>query len=233
MEWLAFKDPVSAWSHFAWLLLSFPGGWLLWKQCCGSRVKQLSFLTYSLSMAFCSMASTLFHAVRLSAEQREVFATIDHVGIYLFIAGCITPLALILLQGWWRWGMFLLAWSIGLAGITLRLAHVEMKTLLSTSLYLGMGWTGFLCYFEMARVLSYRALLPALLGGFLYTVGAVFDLLNWPNFWPPAFRAHDLFHLFVMAGSLIHFWFMLKVVAPYERPVAIPAVEVPVAVELV
>ena len=78
-----------------------------------------------------------------------------------------------------------------------------------------MGWGVVVCYAEIARVVSHRALLPIVVGGVSYSVGAVLNLLHWPVLWPGIFGAHELFHLFVLAGSLAHYRFILKVVVPF------------------
>ena len=88
---------------------------------------------------------------------------------------------------------------------------------MTTGLYLGMGWGVVACYAELARVVSHRALRPLVAGGLSYSVGAVLNLLRWPVLWPGLFGAHELFHLFVLAGSLAHYRLMLRVVVPFGR----------------
>ena len=80
-----------------------------------------------------------------------------------------------------------------------------------------MGWGAVICYAEIARVVSHRALVPVVVGGLSYSVGAVLNLLRWPALWPGTFGTHELFHLFVLAGSLAHYLFILKVVVPFVR----------------
>src|SRR5262249_61273153 len=104
MDWLSFREPVNAWTHGIWLLLALPGTLLLWRQARGDFVKQLGFLIFGLCAALCYAGSTLFHGVRLPEEQVEFFAKLDYIGIYLLIAGTITPVALVVLRGRWRWG---------------------------------------------------------------------------------------------------------------------------------
>ena len=89
-----------------------------------------------------------------------------------------------------------------------------LATPLATALYLGMGWGSVACYGELVRVSSHRAMRPLVIGGVLYSVGAVINLLGWPVLWPGRFEAHDLFHLFVIAGSLAHFGLILALIAP-------------------
>ena len=80
-----------------------------------------------------------------------------------------------------------------------------------------MGWGVFLCYFELVRVLSEQAVRPALVGGIVYSVGAVLNHLGWPALWPGVFSAHEVWHLFVMAGSLAHYLLILQVVVPFRQ----------------
>jgi hemolysin III len=214
MGLFAFREPVSAWSHCLWMLLSLPATYLLLRRCGGDWSKRFSLLVFGLSLLTCYLGSTLYHGVRLPQEKIDLFDRIDHIGIYVLIAGSYTPLAWCLLRGRWKWGILTVAWFLAAAGTVLVMTCGVLPMFWSTLMYLAMGWGAIFCYFELARLMSHRALRPLLTGGVLYSVGAVLNLLHWPELWPGVFRAHELFHLFVMAGSLAHFWFMLTVVAP-------------------
>jgi hemolysin III len=220
MDWLVFREPFSAWTHGVWLLLALPGTWLLWRGGRGDWFKQLSLLIFGLSLICCFAGSTLFHAVRLPSQELAPFARLDYIGIFLLIAGSYTPAAFTLLRGWWKWGTLTVVWLLAALGIALRVQTAWIPPVLSTSLYLAMGWAAVLCYDNFARVLSHRAMVPVLLGGLFYSIGAVINEAHWPVLWPGIFSAHELMHLFVMAGSLAHFWFMLKCVVPFERRAA-------------
>jgi hemolysin III len=87
----------------------------------------------------------------------------------------------------------------------------------NTCLYLGMGWGVIACYAELARVISHRAWRLLIRGGLFYSAGAAFNALGWPILWPGHFGTHELFHLFVLAGSLMHYRLMLDVVGPFAR----------------
>jgi hemolysin III len=217
MNILCLREPVSAASHGIWLLLTVPAAQRLWRRSAGDRAKQLSLLGYVLCLAFCAASSTLYHAVMVSADQRAPFLLLDHVGIAVLIAGTYTPIAWNLLHGRWRWMTLMVAWLLAASGSLLRLRMSTLPIWLSTGLYLGMGWAAVFFYLEFTRTLSRRALAPIVVGGILYSVGALFNLLRWPVLWPGVFEAHELFHLFVVAGSMAHFNFMLRVVAPYNR----------------
>ena len=217
IDWFNFREPVSSWTHFLWLLLAFPCTWLLWRRSRGDRLKQSGMLAFGLGLVLCYGGSWLFHAVRLSPEAVDRFNTLDHIGIYVLIAGSCTPIALVVLRGAWRLSLMLLLWLFALVGIVLCLTPLRMPIEVSTALYLVMGWLGCLTYFELASRLSHAAVRPLWVGGLLYSIGAVLNMVGWPTIVPGVFAAHEVFHLFVMGGSLSHYWFMLRVVAPYRR----------------
>ena len=223
MEWLHFREPVSAWSHALGLVLALLATLALLRHGAGSRLKQFGFLVFGLTLAACYGASTLYHAARATPARIAWFDALDHVGIFLLIAGTVTPVALIVLEGRWRWGTLALAWLLAACGITLRLSVRDLPLPVTTALYLAMGWGVLTCYFELARALSPRAMRLALLGGLFYSLGAFLNVLHWPVLWPGVVGPHEVFHLFVLAGSTAHVLFALRVVAPYERPVAVPA----------
>jgi hemolysin III len=211
---LNFREPINAWSHCLWLLLSIPATMFLCRRCEGDRAKRLSLLVFGLSLAACYAGSTLFHAARVSRAWIDRFDELDHIGIFILIAGSYTPVAWNLLNGRSRWATLSAAWLLSALGTTLLLICGVFTMFWSTCFYLVLGWGATICYIEMARTLSHRTLFPLLFGGILYTAGAVINLVHWPVLWPGVFGEHELFHLFVMAGSLAHFWFMLNVVAP-------------------
>lgn len=219
MDFFTPREPVSTWSHGIWLLLAVPGTVLLWKRSRGDRARQVSLLIYGLSLIFCSAASTLYHAVRSGSDRIATFALLDYLGIYLLVAGSYTPIVWNVLRGRWRAGSLILVWLWAAAGSALRLTWTAQPHWLATALYLGMGWSSALCYVEVARRLSHRTLLPIPVGGLLYSLGAVVNLLERPVLWPGVFASHELFHLFVVAGSLVHYRFLLRVIVPYtEEP---------------
>jgi hemolysin III len=209
------REPVNTWSHGLWLAFALPGIFLLWRRGRGDRGKQWSFLVYGLGLVGCSAASTLYHGVRAADDRIRMFALIDYMGIYTLIAGSYTAIVWNVLSGSWRRGILMVVWLWAVAGSAHRLLFDTSPVWVSTAMYLAMGWGAVLCYFEVARRVSHRNLLPIVVGGVLYSLGAVINLLHQPVLWPGVFQAHELFHIFVVAGSLAHYWFMLTVIAPY------------------
>jgi hemolysin III len=215
MDFLDLREPVSTWSHFAGLLLALPGTYLLWKRSAGDRGKRLSVLVYGATLVFCYSASTLYHGVRLPAAGIAEFARLDGVGIFALIAGSYTPIACCLMRGRWRRWTLVVVWGVAATATVLIASGRHFSPPLATGLYLGMGWGAIVCYYEVAQVVSHRAMLPIIIGGLAYSVGAVFNLMHWPVIYAGVFGAHELFHLFVLAGSLAHYLFILKVVVPF------------------
>jgi hemolysin III len=231
MAWPEFREPVSAGTHLIWMILSVPMTVYLWHAARGDWGKRIGFLIFGGTAFVCFGGSFLYHSV--PASEVDPFAALDHIGIYLFIAGTVTPIALVALRGWWRITLLTGIWMMAAVGVGLRLGE-EISLPVATGFYLLMGWIGCLTYFELVRRLSHAAVRPIWLGGLFYTVGAAINALQWPVLAPGLFGAHELFHLFVMAGSACHFQFMHAIIVPYRgapeptlAPFPIPARRTP------
>lgn len=212
------REPVSAVSHGVGLLLAVPAVLVLWRRTRDERDKQLSLLVYGLSMAGCYAASMLFHAVRGSDAVIEAFNTVDYIGVYVFIAGSYTTVAWNILRGSWRRYTLTAVWTWALAGAAMKLGACRLSPAFSTAFFLAMGWGLSFTYFELAKSVAHRDLRPILTGGLVYSLGAAIKVMNWPEVWPGVVGAHEVFHLFVLAGSLIHYRFVVAVVIPYSAP---------------
>lgn len=215
MSFFDFREPVNAWTHLVWMLLSIPCTLFLWRRSRGNLPKQLSLLVFGLTLFFCYASSMLFHGVR-SPRTIRFYHTLDHIGIYLLIAGTFTPPAAVLLGRIWRRCVLVGIWVLAVGGILMQVVDRDMPIGVSTTLYLSMGWGGIFLYFELARILSFRAVRPIILGGIFYSIGALINLAHWPDFFPDVFGHHEIFHLFVMAGSVVHIQFMVASIIPHE-----------------
>jgi hemolysin III len=222
MDVLALREPASALSHGLGAVLAVPGTLVLWRRSRGDAGKRISLLIYGLGLTFCYAASALYHGVPVSGERLDPFIRLDSIGIFALIAGSYTPLAWSLMRGPWRAWTLALVWGTTLIAIALIASGRHFSPSQGTAIYLGMGWGVVACYAQVARAVSHRALRPVVLGGVYYSVGAVLNVLQRPTLWPGTFGAHDLFHLFVIAGSLAHYLFLLRVVVPFRWPAAVP-----------
>ncbi len=220
---LQFREPFSAWSHGLWLLLSIPATIVLWRRCRGDRAKQWSLAIFGVTLVACYLGSMLYHGLRLEKESIDLFDRLDHIGIHLLIAGSYTPVAWNLMRGNWRWGTLTAVWLTTLVSSGLLLWNVRPPLPLATCEYLALGWGALFVYFEVARVVTHKSMRPLVLGGILYSIGALLNLMRWPELWPGVFGSHEMFHLWVMGGSAAHFWFMLTAVAPFGFVAPVPA----------
>jgi hemolysin III len=232
------REPINAWSHGAGMLLALPVTWFLWKRCVTAydsgdmsspmsrarhqRIKALCLIIFGLTLTLCYGTSAVFHGAKLSGDPLTRLQRLDHVGIYLLIAGTYTPIAWGLMRGPWLWGTLTAAWTTALVCGTRVWCGNLMPMWLSTLTYLLMGWGALFCYNELARSHSHRKLLLLPLGGLFYSVGAVMNLMHWPAIVPGVFAAHEIFHFFVIAGTTCHVLFMLGVVIPSPEPATLP-----------
>ncbi len=239
------REPVNAWSHGAGMMMALPITWLLWTRCghldlcqlssCAmggrcrtdggacplirhQRLKALTLLIFGLSLMICYAASAVFHGVPYRGAPLNPYQRLDHIGIYLLIAGTYTPIVWSLMRGPWFWGTLSTVWTIALLSTVREWYGGVLPIWISTPVYLVMGWGALFCYRELARTHSHRKLLALPLGGVFYSVGALLNLLKWPVLIPGVFGAHEIFHLFVIAGSASHVYFMLRVVIPAPSP---------------
>lgn len=203
------KDPGSAITHFIGMLMAiFAAVPLLIKAAREpDHIYLISLSIYALSLILLYAASTTYHTFDLSERANTILKKIDHMMIFVLIAGSYTPICLITLKG--RTGTILLAlvWGIAIVGIILKAFWVFCPKWVSSVLYIGMGWTCVLAFTQILNTLSPAAFGWLLAGGIIYTIGGVIYALKLPIFnnRHKNFGSHEIFHLFVMGGSMCHF----------------------------
>lgn len=211
------REPVNSLTHGVGALLSIAGLVVLLALSQGEPWRVVSFAVYGASLILLYTASTLYHALHVGERLERAMKRFDHIAIFLLIAGTYTPITLITLQGpqaAWGWSIFGVVWGFALLGIIFKLLWLSAPRWLSVGLYLLMGWLAAVAFVPMAQAMSLGGLAWLLLGGAFYTVGAVIYALKRPNPLAGVFGYHELWHLFVLAGSISHFVMMLKYVLP-------------------
>src|SRR5690606_5868658 len=143
-------------------------------------------------------ASTLYHGVPVP-RARPVLRKLDHVSIFLLIAGTYTPFTLLALEGTLGWTLFCVIWGLALAGIVFEFTPLRRHTGLAVTLYLLMGWAGIVAIKPLAASLQRGGVILLLLGGLAYTIGVVFYV------WRRVPYSHAIWHAFVLAGSVLHY----------------------------
>lgn len=202
------RDAFCSYSHFVGAALSVAALIMLLKHLpAGSGPAAIiSLVVFAVSMFLLYMTSGLYHLVVASQKVIEVLRRLDHIMIYVLIAGTGTPLCMLFLSGWWRWGMFAAIWSLAVLGLIFKLVWISAPRWLSTLSYILMGWSVVVAFFPLSRTLALAGMVWLLLGGLFYTVGAVIYATRFPRLKIPGFGFHEIFHLFVLAGSGSHFW---------------------------
>jgi channel protein, hemolysin III family len=209
---LKLKDPGSSITHFIAAIITLIAGIALIIQAnnTGHIVHLVAMFIFIISMFLLYTASTLYHSIKCSAKIHLRLKKFDHMMISVLIAGTYTPICLIVLDKKLGIIYLLLIWSIAIIGILIKAFWVTCPRIFSSILYIAMGW---LCVFAFSPLIEKLPLIAFLLligGGVIYTIGGIIYALKLPifNAKHKYFGSHEIFHLFVMGGSVCHFMLM-------------------------
>ena len=207
--------PWSAITHGVGAALALVGTALLLVRAAelGNWLSFLLFAVYGLSMVGLYTASTLYHCLRTSVPGRIALRKYDHCSIYLLIAGSYTPLCLTALRDNGGVPLLITVWTLAVAGIILTIARLSIPRWLTSAIYLFMGWLAIFAIVPIRLALPAPGFLWLLSGGVAYTIGGVLYAVKWPGRNNPRFGCHEIFHLFILLGSICHFILMYQVVA--------------------
>jgi hemolysin III len=161
---------------------------------------------YAVTLVLLYAASTLYHALS-GTRVRHIFHVLDHSAIFLLIAGTYTPFALVTLRGPWGWTIFCIVWSLAIAGVTLKAVFGPKWPVLSTAIYIAMGWTVVIAIKPLLAAMPPGAIAWLVAGGLAYTGGVTFFA------WTRLRYSHAVWHLFVLAGSVCHYIVILRYIA--------------------
>lgn len=192
------EEVASLLTHAAGVLIGIVALVVMLALADGSPVKLVSGVVFGVSLVLLYGSSTLYHFFT-APRWKARFQTLDHICIYLLIAGSYTPFTLITLKGPWGWSLFAAVWSMALAGVFLKtLGKGRKDHWLSTALYLLMGWLVLVAIVPLARNLPFAGMAWLTAGGLAYTIGVIFFA------WRRLPFNHAIWHLFVLAGSVCH-----------------------------
>lgn len=211
------KDPGSSITHFIGMLMAlFAALPLMIKVSVNPDTLHVASLgVFILSMIFLYAASTFYHAVNLSEKINKILRKLDHMMIFVLIAGTYTPVCVIVLGGRIGYSLLAIVWGIATAGILIKAFWITCPKWFSSTLYIAMGWVCVLAFTQMINSLSAQAFGWLLAGGIIYTIGGIIYALKLPIFDAKHknFGSHEIFHLFVIAGSTCHFIMMYFFIA--------------------
>ena len=205
------KELVSFYTHFvgaiaaiagtiALLILSW-GNWPYFSVC----------LVYGLSLINLFFASSTYHASKRVENERTIWRKLDHVAIYIMIAGTYTPLAWHYLDGAWLWSVIIVQWGLVIAGLFFKFFFIRAPRYLSVSIYTLMGWMVVIFLAKLWPAASSLELLFLLLGGIAYTTGAVIYAIKKPDPFPGVFGFHEVFHILILIGAIFHYLVILLI----------------------
>ena len=203
------KDPVSCLTHLfgAVAAIACLAGLLAAAIPLGGRYV-VSFAVFGASLIMLYSASAVYHMLHLSEDGTRLLRRIDHTMIFYLIAGTYTPVCLIPLWGPWGWSILGTVWGLALAGTFMKLFWLKAPRMVSTLIYVIMGWIVVVAFYPLSRAVSGTALALLVAGGLCYTAGAVIYAVKRPALNIPGFGFHEIFHVFVLAGSAFHVAFV-------------------------
>lgn len=214
---ITIREPGSALTHFIGMMMAvFATIPLLIKAGIESGGRAFAAMAIFMgSMILLYAASTTYHTVNLTGKYLKIFRKIDHMMIFVLIAGSYTPVCLIVLGGNLGYRLLALVWGIAIFGIIIKACWITCPKWFSSIIYIAMGWVCVFAFGPLFHSLPLTAFLWLLGGGIIYTIGGVIYALKLPVFNSrfKSFGSHELFHLFVMGGSICHFIFMYLYVA--------------------
>ena len=214
---ITIREPGSAITHFIGMMMAvFATVPLLVKAGTTSGIRSFTAMTvFMVSMILLYGASATYHSVNLTGKYLNIFRKLDHMMIFVLIAGSYTPVCLMVLGEEQGYMLLALVWGIALAGMLIKACWITCPKWFSSVIYIAMGWVCVLVFGQLLSNLSTGAFLWLLSGGILYTVGGVIYALKLPlfNSRHKSFGSHEVFHLFVMGGSICHFICMYVYVA--------------------
>ena len=204
------RDPGSAITHFIGIILSFIGAILIMNKSFQVNNNMASFAcaVFLGSMFLLYTASTLYHSINISEKITMYLKKFDHIMIYFLIAGTYTPICLLALPKSTGKPLLALIWGLALCGFILTAFWVTSPKWLNSTIYILMGWLCLVAFKPLFNSISAAAFGWLLAGGIIYTIGGVIYALKLPvfNHLHKYFGSHEIFHVFVLAGSICHFY---------------------------
>jgi len=208
-------NPVRGILHGTAAMLSLVGGAALWVRSTGDLSRQLALLVFAVSLVALYAASSLYHSVPWRSVWKARMQRLDHAMIYVLVAGTYTPLALVVLHGWPQWMALGATWGIASIGIAQKACRPRVGDWFSITMQTVQGWFALPLLGPLAQQLPRAALAQVAVGGVLYTLGMVLFVTKRPRLWPRVFSYHEVFHVFVVAGSAMHYVVMFRYVAGF------------------
>ncbi len=213
---LKIREPLNALTHLAGVVF-FGIGWLVLMmkaQNSGDYTQIIAILVYGMGLLGLYTASTIYHWFNGSEESIKLLKKTDHSMIYIFIAATYTPICMISLRGLFGTALLVSVWFLAIVGVVFKFIFINLPRWLYTSFYLILGWVAVFAIYPLAQRMAMQGIVLLIIGGIFYTIGAVIYALKPKSLTFGLFGFHEIFHLFILAGSLMHFvtiyWYVMN-----------------------
>lgn len=211
---LKMKEPVNTWTHFVLFMAAIVGLVFLILLSKNNTSKLITMTVYGVSMIMLYGASSLYHWVKTTPQKELILKKVDHIAIYFLIAGSYTPVFYYGLEGAWRWAMLATVWILAIIGMVLKIWFIHAPRYVSSAFYVSLGWIALVPFLQLIKNLPMGAIILMAVGGAVYTMGAVIYATKIFDFFPKRFGFHEVFHLFIGAGSIVHYLMVLIYIVP-------------------
>ena len=205
------REPVNSLTHWGGAILALIGLVVLLIVGWSTPAKVVSLVVYGISLIFMFSASATYHMVQVKDKALEIFRKIDHSAIYALIAGTYTPFCINAFEGFWKWGMLSIIWSLAVVGIVVKVFYIRAPRWLNAGIYVIMGWFSVSAAGQMLAALPAWVLTWLIIGGVIYTLGAIVYITKIFHFKPGVFGFHEVWHIFVLLAAAAHFVAVLGV----------------------
>ena len=211
---LKMKEPVNTLTHFILFMATIVGLIFLIVLSKNDLSKLITMTIYGLSMIMLYGASSLYHWVITTPQKELILKKADHIAIYFLIAGSYTPVFYYGLEGAWRWAMLAAVWILAMIGMALKIWFIHAPRYVSSAFYVSLGWIALVPFLQLIKNLPLGAIVLMAVGGVVYTMGAIIYATKMFDFFPKRFGFHEVFHLFIAAGSIVHYLMVLIYIVP-------------------
>jgi hemolysin III len=211
------KPRLRGWSHAVGAVFAIVGAAALVLASREQPAKAVTMAIYGLSLILLLGMSAIYHIGTWKPRVRAVLRGLDHANIFLFIAASYTAVVFNAVTGYWRIGILISIWLLAVIGMATLTGTIDLPRWAVAGLYVGLGWIGVVAIPQIATSLGLPALLLILLGGLLYSTGALAYAFKRPRLWPATFGYHEVFHLLVLGASGSFFLVMALYVVPFRQ----------------
>lgn len=210
------QNPVRGFLHGSAAVAATVGLVILAWRSRGDSGRLVAVLIFGASLLAMFTVSALYHSLPWREVWKYRMQRLDHSMIFLVVAGTYTPIAVIVLEGTWRWATLVPIWLTALVGIAQKAWWPRVRAWFSVTLQTSMGWFALIPLAELARRLGASAIVLILAGGLSYTAGMIMYATRRPRLFPRVFSYHEVFHVLVVLGATLHFAVVLTHVLPYQ-----------------